>query len=467
MIDLIKEGDQVIVKKDENLRVFTVREKRQVFMEKVKFTFTGAIGHPYGSMFEVKDFQLVKVEPETSAADKESGETADNRDLKDASSNQKLSRDDIEEMKGQGVEGGKIIEKLVEHSNTFENKTEFSKAKYLKKKKKKFMKLFTIVKPTTRLLCELHYTKGRNRILGLRMDSVSQILAYANVRSGCNLILHENCAGLLLGAILKRLGDEGTLLDFYIGSAPVRPEAPEFSKEYYNKHVYSLPLDKIKSLVDRLEGRSEDAKEEDDDSSKQVNDAEMKAITADGSTTTLDGATEKEEITGADTISSAVEVKAEEEMTESQSVAVGDGKSGTQQTSQPEEKKGKRRKEQDKADYEERRAFKQKRIIEATELAVKGNFDGLIVASKFHPKPIVMNLMKFVAPSRPIVVYSQYQEPLIDLYKKLREQGNVVNLTISETWFREYQVLPMRSHPQINMSGSGGFLLTGIKVLVE
>jgi hypothetical protein len=40
----------------------------------------------------------------------------------------------------------------------------------------------------------------------LRMDNISQILAYANVRSGCNLILQENCSGLLLGAILKRLG---------------------------------------------------------------------------------------------------------------------------------------------------------------------------------------------------------------------------------------------------------------------
>lgn len=34
----------------------------------------------------------------------------------------------------------------------------------------------------------------------------------------------------------------------------------------------------------------------------------------------------------------------------------------------------------------------------------------LIIASKFNPTPLVTTLIEYVAPSRPIVVYSQYQE---------------------------------------------------------
>ncbi len=44
---------------------------------------------------------------------------------------------DINEMREQGVSGRAIVKALIENSATFQNKTEFSKAKYLKKKQKK------------------------------------------------------------------------------------------------------------------------------------------------------------------------------------------------------------------------------------------------------------------------------------------------------------------------------------------
>ena len=34
-------------------------------------------------------------------------------------------------------------------------------------------------------------------------------------------------------------------------------------------------------------------------------------------------------------------------------------------------------------------------------------------------------------------------------------------MTLSECWFREHQVLPLRTHPFMNHSGAGGFLLSG------
>ena len=52
----------------------------------------------------------------------------------------------------------------------------------------------------------------------------------------------------------------------------------------------------------------------------------------------------------------------------------------------------------------------------------------------------------------------------MDAYMTMKEQGSAVNVNLSETWLRSYQVLPERTHPTVNMSGGGGYLLTGIMV---
>lgn len=105
--------------------------------------------------------------------------------------------------------------------------------------------------------------------------------------------------------------------------------------------------------------------------------------------------------------------------------------------------------------------------MEAAALLRERNADGLIVASRFHPTPLLLSLLDFVAPSRPFVVYCQYKEPLLECYTKLRERGGVINLRLSETWLRNYQVLPDRSHPKLLMSGGGGYLLSGFTVVLD
>lgn len=62
---------------------------------------------------------------------------SDNRDLVDNNKNQKLTQQDIHEMQKKGESGETIIKALIQNSASFQAKTEFSKAKYLKKKAKK------------------------------------------------------------------------------------------------------------------------------------------------------------------------------------------------------------------------------------------------------------------------------------------------------------------------------------------
>jgi len=40
-----------------------------------------------------------------------------------------------------------------------------------------------------------------------------------------------------------------------------------------------------------------------------------------------------------------------------------------------------------------------------------------------------------------------------------------INLRLHDNWFREYQVLPRRTHPMMNMTQLGGYILSGIKII--
>jgi tRNA (adenine-N(1)-)-methyltransferase non-catalytic subunit len=90
--------------------------------------------------------------------------------------------------------------------------------------------------------------------------------------------------------------------------------------------------------------------------------------------------------------------------------------------------------------------------------------DGLVVVSREHPANILTALLPYVAPSRPFVVFCPYREPLLEIYVQLKRKNSTVGLRVTETWFRSHQILPSRTHPDILMSGSGGYLLTGIVV---
>jgi len=48
--------------------------------------------------------------------------------------------------------------------------------------------------------------------------------------------------------------------------------------------------------------------------------------------------------------------------------------------------------------------------------------------------------MKYLAPSRPFVVYSPFIEPLMETYLAVKDTGKAVMVMLTETWLRNYQV---------------------------
>ena len=98
-------------------------------------------------------------------------------DINRFSSSQKLTKDDIESMKEEGHFGAAMISTLVENSETFQKKTKFSQAKFLKKKAKKYFEFLVIRRPSVRLLMQIQYKADPTKILNMREDSLAQLLS--------------------------------------------------------------------------------------------------------------------------------------------------------------------------------------------------------------------------------------------------------------------------------------------------
>ena len=138
----------------------------------------------------------------------------------------------------------------------------------------------------------------------------------------------------------------------------------------------------------------------------------------------------------------------------------------------------------------------------------------LIIATKYDPTVTLFRLLPYLAPSCPFVIYHEFLEPLLHTFHALqnyyvpggggnnnvdddggnsentndvatvastststdatrRKKGTTpmmlrhniaINLRLTDTWFREYQVLEGRTHPKMTMSQNGGYLLTGTKL---
>lgn len=111
----------------------------------------------------------------------------------------------------------------------------------------------------------------------------------------------------------------------------------------------------------------------------------------------------------------------------------------------------------------DRRVARFQKNMEALRLLQEKDFDGLIVSCRGDIVEATTLLLKFVKLSRNFVVFSPYLGVITNLYDELKSTGRCAMLKISESWIRAYQVLENRTHPEINMQGASGFILTGIK----
>ncbi|CUG87120.1 Hypothetical protein, putative [Bodo saltans] len=83
-------------------------------------------------------------------------------------------------------------------------------------------------------------------------------------------------------------------------------------------------------------------------------------------------------------------------------------------------------------------------------------------ATEEQPTAASAVFLPLVALCGHVVVFSNFLENLTEIYSLIR--NDCINIQISETWYRHHQVLSNRTHPTVNMSTAGGYLLTAVRV---
>ncbi|XP_037710606.1 tRNA (adenine(58)-N(1))-methyltransferase non-catalytic subunit TRM6 [Drosophila subpulchrella] len=342
---------------------------------------------------------------------------ADNRDICDDGEAQTLKPEDIAQLREECNDSSKIIEKLVENSKTFHNRTEYSQEKYLRKKEKKYFEFVQIRPPTIRLMLDIFYRQDAEKVMGIRVDTLSQIISYSGVCGFGSYLLYESGTnGLLPAAMLNSIGagTEGTLVHMHPGNVPQKQallalKLPlEQQQRCVSVNLYSVLREfyqggEAKATTLPLE---EPSKVEPEESQPETPTEEQSE--------TIEPITKKPKL--------------------------DEAQSGREGSKGP-----------------PRWHLENKR---ATAL-MHAEFDSLVVAAKEHPSSILQALLPLVKPSRPVVVFSTCKELLQETYMELKTSGKVTGLHLTSNWLRTYQILPNRTHPEVNMSGNSGYLLTG------
>ncbi|TPX33316.1 hypothetical protein SmJEL517_g03778 [Synchytrium microbalum] len=191
--------------------------------------FNDLIGNNAGVLYEIYDGDQLRVASDQVMSldvyDIQSAEDANNREINDlGDTSQKLSQADIEELKRDSLKGQvssqDVIRSLVENSATFEKKTEFSKAKYIKKKQAKFTKAFVPILPTAKTLCDFFFQEDSPKIKDIRGDTLSMILNASNVHAGMRVLVADDIHGLLVASVMERLGGYGTVIALHENDVP-------------------------------------------------------------------------------------------------------------------------------------------------------------------------------------------------------------------------------------------------------
>lgn len=181
----------------------------------------------------------------------------------------------------------------------------------------------------------------------LRVDSVAQLLMQANVQAGARMLVADTCQGLVLGAVLQRMGCQGEVVHLYTGdrTAVTAMDAYNFPPEQ-RAIVRAWPLD----MLQQVEGC---AQAEGNDGDDEVAELMTRKAAWDASQGDWDTVFEERVV---------------------------------------------------------RRAATRKTRRRVAEELLGGRYDGLIIATKYQPLQVANALLPYLGASRPFAIYYPYKE---------------------------------------------------------
>ena len=72
----------------------------------------------------------------------------------------------------------------------------------------RFSKSFSTIEPTVHNMCEYWFNKDRMRIRDIRTDTLAQMMNLGGVRPGGRYLAVDEASGLVVTALLERVGGE-------------------------------------------------------------------------------------------------------------------------------------------------------------------------------------------------------------------------------------------------------------------
>ncbi|XP_073980691.1 tRNA methyltransferase 6 non-catalytic subunit [Rhodnius prolixus] len=421
--NLITVGDYIIIQRQGYFKLHQLSQKCDLMLGKDKVNISCIVGKPFWTMFKMipvksgkREFYVEvcsKCESIPEVVMKEIPSGMDNRNISDDGKSQMLTTEDIVGLRESGLSAQNIVDKLIQNSTTFKEKTEYSQEKYLKKKEKKYFEYIVIRKPTLRLIVDIFYNRDPFKILGLRYDTISQILSLGNIQHNGTYFLYESGTQALVGAsILNSLSEYGSLINLSLVNQP--PKQAILGMNFDRKQNNRLLTVKISDFLRALRG----------------------------DLLTVPNQPESQDSTSCD-FDNVLQI---------------DGKIALEESSR-------KRKINENDHLNHKKPKWAEEFERAVDIVKEKSVDGIIIASKEHPLNILENLITYLKPSKQIVIYSLYREPLIDTYVEMKKRKDLIAIHLTESWLRTYQILPDRTHPDVNMSASGGHLLTATKVV--
>ncbi|KAJ4759892.1 tRNA (Adenine(58)-N(1))-methyltransferase non-catalytic subunit trm6 [Rhynchospora pubera] len=386
------------------------------------------VGCPFGSLFTVETGpsgpHLSRSAPSSTGncveeISKDEGQSVneirDNRSLIDNNTAQSLSSEDIEAMRSEGATGDEIVKALIANSSTFEKKTAFSQEKYKLKKQKKYAPKVLLRRPSMRSICETYFKKHPQRTGFMRVDTLSMLLSMANVGPYSDALVLDKLGGLVVGSVAERVGGTGYICSTYFGTVPYQIDIVRMFNLSSDvcARILQAPFSDLSPLQnapsecamsdpsDVRPGSPETAQP--DPSNELLQDGDSLLDSRDNGDDTLAG--------------------------------------------QKPVKPGR------KAPPEIVKSWKD------------NGFTSLIIAApEMDVESLIMDLLPLLAYSAPFAIYHQYLQPLATCMHKLQASKMAIGMQISEPWLREYQVLPSRTHPHMQMNAFGGYILSGIRI---
>ncbi|GFZ10374.1 eukaryotic initiation factor 3 gamma subunit family protein [Actinidia rufa] len=406
------------------------------------------IGCPFGSLFQVENGKdgpyLSRILPTTTEGDNVQkkvycqieDESKDNRALVDNNTAQNLTGEDIDAMRRQGATGDEIVQALIANSATFEKKTSFSQEKYRLKKQKKYAPKVLLRRPFTRRY--------------LRVDTLSLLLSMGNVSPHSDVLVLDMVGGILTGAVAERLGGTGIVCNVYLGVTPYPIDIVRmfnFSSETCRRIVRCALTDLCSSHNGTLVQICQPEEVCNFESQSKVRNAWFRCLLSFGFLIiSLDHFVQEEK-------SPLCSISMDETVLSSENGMLD---LVPEPSISPAAKACKNTKAGEKASQE------------AIKLWKENGFSSLIIAAPdVDAWSIVKELLPFLSFSAPFVIYHQYIQPLATCMHNLQLGKMAVGLQISEPWLREYQVLPSRTHPLMQMSAFGGYILSGTKICID